>query len=760
MLESLCSNKEKNIVIRLQWKLFIAVLLFVGIYQICEAQVNYIRSGTQFTTALTDIQTQYYWWNRYSSDTAFTPTAYPRHEFYILGVNEACVRIKVPHLNFDTTLYVARNSVEIIDFSEGKFYPFELPHLRTVIIESSRPVNVIGAQRPVAYTQAAPTVNAGANATFISPDDVYQKAIAHFFFSNASPYSMTNALRSAPQFYQIISVSDSNKIEIKFSMSTDNPEPNAPFPGQGYNSIRNLVINKGEVINYRPTGSGLVGQKIELGYIASEKGIKLLMLPTDLRMEGGQPSWGAGYEEYRPAQLYRANFHMAPFAGNSGNLYAFLANKDSTVLTINGRSLVLDSLERYDTCMAEDLVAKSNKTLFASAVPCVINGVINSNFSSRFLVHLFGDDELVTESLFTTINEPDFDNNYILGVSMHVQDTSLFRLDGQPLPSGSYNLYTYDGTWAWANVVLDTGVHIASNPNGFHGYHYTHFIDTASPFVKSYPSYGYGLAQNIRWPEDSLQASIGLENKEVFLRDFNKILCPGDSLKLLPPSDRFTTWEWEVEDTIIRQRSGEHVAHAFYYKFEKAGNIWVSLRDSLGCAQPDSVLIVVQEAPQAKFEYSLLETCAGLSLKLDNRSSKADRYQWQLAGQTSTEFEPLFSIPSELDSIPVKLIVSNGVCSDSIVTLVDLSRENPKQPLPNFLTPNGDGVNDALCFEPYMASRECFSVIIYDRWGKKVYSSENPQKCWRPGAQNSGVYFYVLEVAGEINKANITVFGS
>lgn len=744
---------------KLQWQLLIAVLLFFGICQISKAQANYIRSGTQFTTALTDIQTQYYWWNRYSSDTAFTPTAYPRHEFHVMGVNEACVRIKVPHLNFDTILIVAKNSVEVISFSEEKFYPFEMPHLRTVIIESSRPVNVIGALRPVAYTQAAPTVNAGANATFISPDDVYQKAIAHFFFSNASPYSMTNALRSAPQFYQITSVSDSNKTEIKFSMSTDNPEPNTPFPGQGYNSIRNLVINKGEVINYRPTGSGLVGQKIELGYITSEKGIKLLMLPTDLRMEGGQPSWGAGYEEYRPAQLYRANFHMAPFAGNSGNLYAFLANKDSTVLTINGRSLVLDSLERFDTCMTEDLVAHANKTLFASAVPCVINGVINSNFSSRFLVHLFGDDELVTESLFTTLNEPDFDNNYILGVSMRAQDTGLFRLDGQPLPSGSYNLYTYDSTWAWANVVLDTGVHIASNPNGFHGYHYTHYTDTSAPLVKSYPSYGYGLAQNIRWPEDSLQASIGLENNEVFLRDFNKTLCPGDSLKLLPPLDRFTTWEWEVEDTIIRQRSGEHAADAFYYKFKKSGTFWLTLSDSLGCGTPDSVQITVQSAPIANFEYNLTPTCHGSILKVENLSSSAQNYLWQINGQSSTDFAPDFQLPPNIDSsVTLKLRVESSGCTDSLIKVINYSEQPIGLPLPNFLTPNGDGVNDELCFTNWLDAQDCFSVKIYNRWGKLEYSSTNPNDCWVPAKNASGVCFYVLDVLNNQYRGNISVF--
>ena len=61
---------------------------------------------------------------------------------------------------------------------------------------------------------------------------------------------------------------------------------------------------------------------------------------------------------------------------------------------------------------------------------------------------------------------------------------------------------------------------------------------------------------------------------------------------------------------------------------------------------------------------------------------------------------------------------------------------------PNVVTPNGDGQNDALVFSNlhyYLNS----SVVVYDRWGAEVYSSNDYQNDWTPNVVD-GVYFYVL----------------
>ncbi len=48
--------------------------------------------------------------------------------------------------------------------------------------------------------------------------------------------------------------------------------------------------------------------------------------------------------------------------------------------------------------------------------------------------------------------------------------------------------------------------------------------------------------------------------------------------------------------------------------------------------------------------------------------------------------------------------------------------------IPNAFTPNGDGLND--CFEIYITEYESFQVMVFNRWGQKVFESHDPTICW------------------------------
>lgn len=63
--------------------------------------------------------------------------------------------------------------------------------------------------------------------------------------------------------------------------------------------------------------------------------------------------------------------------------------------------------------------------------------------------------------------------------------------------------------------------------------------------------------------------------------------------------------------------------------------------------------------------------------------------------------------------------------------------------IPNVITPNGDNKNDlfvirGLDFYPNS------QLTIYDRWGKKIYTSSNYQNNWDGSGQSDGVYYYVF----------------
>jgi gliding motility-associated-like protein len=69
--------------------------------------------------------------------------------------------------------------------------------------------------------------------------------------------------------------------------------------------------------------------------------------------------------------------------------------------------------------------------------------------------------------------------------------------------------------------------------------------------------------------------------------------------------------------------------------------------------------------------------------------------------------------------------------------------------IPNVFTPNGDGIDDQFVINAQYVSG--YSISIYDRWGKEMYQSNNPDVYWNGKDENdnelvsSGVYYYIIK---------------
>jgi gliding motility-associated-like protein len=96
----------------------------------------------------------------------------------------------------------------------------------------------------------------------------------------------------------------------------------------------------------------------------------------------------------------------------------------------------------------------------------------------------------------------------------------------------------------------------------------------------------------------------------------------------------------------------------------------------------------------------------------------------------------------------------------STVTLCSALAEEPEiihylPDVPNVFTPDGDNINDLFVID-YMYE-EGFEIIIIDRWGRTVFTSNTPSVPWNGLVQpslepaSSGVYFYHLK-AGDLTK--------
>lgn len=81
--------------------------------------------------------------------------------------------------------------------------------------------------------------------------------------------------------------------------------------------------------------------------------------------------------------------------------------------------------------------------------------------------------------------------------------------------------------------------------------------------------------------------------------------------------------------------------------------------------------------------------------------------------------------------------------------------ERCKPGISNVITPNGDGVNDALRIEMHCNTAD-LSLSIFNRWGQLVYEGQHNSHAWdghvNGAPVSAGTYYYVLVFADEGDK--------
>ena len=110
-----------------------------------------------------------------------------------------------------------------------------------------------------------------------------------------------------------------------------------------------------------------------------------------------------------------------------------------------------------------------------------------------------------------------------------------------------------------------------------------------------------------------------------------------------------------------------------------------------------------------------------------------------------------------------------GSCTTAscvIVTVEPACYSNADYGAPNAFTPNGDGINDEFCLKGWNECTTSFYIAIYNRWGEKVYDSNDAAFCWDGNfigsPLNSAVFtFYIkaeiLKVGTITKHGNITL---
>ncbi|MCY7362158.1 MAG: gliding motility-associated C-terminal domain-containing protein, partial [Ignavibacteria bacterium] len=109
------------------------------------------------------------------------------------------------------------------------------------------------------------------------------------------------------------------------------------------------------------------------------------------------------------------------------------------------------------------------------------------------------------------------------------------------------------------------------------------------------------------------------------------------------------------------------------------------------------------------------------------------------------------------------LLVANpgNPCTDSIIqTIVITDITSADWFIANCFTPNDDGLNDLLEIK---GLNDCssYNLKIFNRWGRKIFESDEKVKSWDGKFESSnvseGVYMYIINVEGKNYSGAVTL---
>ncbi|MCK9617897.1 MAG: gliding motility-associated C-terminal domain-containing protein [Lentimicrobiaceae bacterium] len=114
---------------------------------------------------------------------------------------------------------------------------------------------------------------------------------------------------------------------------------------------------------------------------------------------------------------------------------------------------------------------------------------------------------------------------------------------------------------------------------------------------------------------------------------------------------------------------------------------------------------------------------------------------------------------SYTDTLHLVRQIEGCQCDTNIIYTIPI--EEIKFELPNVMTPNSDGANDVFRIDSMIYYYKQVELVIFNRWGKKVYESSKYNNDFNGGGLDNGVYFLILRCHGyfrdDVFKGSLTI---
>ncbi len=177
--------------------------------------------------------------------------------------------------------------------------------------------------------------------------------------------------------------------------------------------------------------------------------------------------------------------------------------------------------------------------------------------------------------------------------------------------------------------------------------------------------------------------------------------------------------------------------------YDKPGTFsaFLQITSPIGCYTSKNFpnIAKTRQGTVADFDYSPTKvTTFNNQVTFIDKSKEASQWYWYFNQNAFSPLQnPIYTFKdSGLQT--VKLITSNASkCTDTIIKYIDVV-PFVSYYLPNAFTPNNDNKNDIFKGAGIWEGLEGFKMTIWNRWGERIYITDNPNSGWNGKKNNSG----------------------
>ncbi|MEO5572015.1 MAG: PKD domain-containing protein [Bacteroidia bacterium] len=214
-----------------------------------------------------------------------------------------------------------------------------------------------------------------------------------------------------------------------------------------------------------------------------------------------------------------------------------------------------------------------------------------------------------------------------------------------------------------------------------------------------------------------------------------------------------STFQWNFGDNGVS--SVENPSHVFTAPGTYPITLVINTQEMCTDTLTDDINIMFFPLPQADFkaEPSVVNVFNS-SVSFVDKSLYAVTWNWTFGdGAQSAEQNPKHYF-DEIGKYSVKLVITN--IAGCVSEYSDPVLITPFY-VPNAFTPNGDGMNDEFFNAGYIMDISSYDMMIFNRWGQKVFENNDYHKFWNGLDRNNnpspeGTYVYSIKVITKTGK--------